>query len=267
MPSPSSQLNARRELAFLVLAGLFLGSMSLLNVLGLSRFINLGRIGPFPIVATMGVLPYPVTFLCTDVISEIWGERPASRLVWVGLLVNIWILLIVWLGGLLPGFEQMDPTTGLPAVDAAGRQPLFFELRRLTMGTVTASMAAYLTAQFTDVKLFHFWKRLTRGRYLWLRNNGSTMVSQLVDTSAVVLITHLSSDVLPLDSTQPILPQLAGLILTGYTFKFLCALGDTLPCYWLVGWLRHHLAIPGQGQELEAKLRTHNQKVTEEPRE
>jgi len=78
MPSPS-QLNARRELAFLVLAGLFLGSMSLLNVLGLSRFINLGRIGPLPIVVTMGVLPYPVTFLCTDVISEIWGERRASR--------------------------------------------------------------------------------------------------------------------------------------------------------------------------------------------
>lgn len=249
MPS-LNRLSDRRELAFLVLSGLFLGSMSLLNVLGLSRFINLGQIGPFPIVVTMGVLSYPVTFLCTDVISEIWGERRASQLVWVGLLVNIWILLIIWLGGVLPGFELIDPTTGLPAVDAAGRQPLFFELRRLTMGTIMASMVAYLTAQFTDVKLFHVWKRFTRGRYLWLRNNGSTMVSQLVDTSAVVLITYLSSDVLPLDSSQPIMPQLAGLILTGYTFKFLCALGDTLPCYWLVGWLRHHLAIPEQGQEL-----------------
>lgn len=249
MPS-LRQLNDRREFAFLVLSGLFLGSMGLLNVLGLSRFLNLGQIGPFPIVVAVGVLPYPVTFLCTDVISEIWGERRASQLVWVGLLVNIWILLVVWLGGVLPGFEQMDPTTGLPAVDAAGRQPLFFELRRLTVGTVMASMVAYLTAQFMDVRLFHAWKRLTRGRYLWLRNNGSTMVSQLVDTSAVVIVTYLSSDVLPLESSQPILPQLAGLILSGYVFKFLCALADTLPFYWLVGWLRRYLAIPGQGQEL-----------------
>lgn len=251
MPS-LHQLKARRELAFLVLSGLFLGSMGLLNVLGLSRFINLGTLGPFPIVVAVGVLPYPVTFLCTDVISEIWGERRAAQLVWVGLLVNLWILLVVWLGGVLPGFEQMDPATGLPAVDAAGRQPLFFELRRLTVGTVMASMAAYLTAQFTDVRLFHAWKRLTRGRYLWLRNNGSTMVSQLVDTSAVIIVTHLSSDVLPLEASQPVLPQLGELILSGYIFKFLCALADTLPFYWLVGWLRRYLAIPGQGQELGA---------------
>ncbi|KKZ10797.1 MAG: transporter, partial [Candidatus Synechococcus spongiarum 142] len=101
MPS-LHQLHARREFAFLVLSGLFLGSMGLLNILGLSRFINLGQIGPFPIVVAVGVLPYPVTFLCTDIISEIWGERRASQLVWVGLLVNIWILLIVWLGGVLP---------------------------------------------------------------------------------------------------------------------------------------------------------------------
>ena len=149
MPS-LHQLNARRELAFLVLSGLFLGTMGLLNVLGLTRFINLGQLGPFPVVVAVGVLPYPVTFLCTDVISEIWGERRASQLVWVGLLVNLWILLIVWLGGVLPGFEPMDPATGLPAVDGAGRQPLFFELRRLTVGTVMASMVAYLTAQFMD---------------------------------------------------------------------------------------------------------------------
>ena len=250
MPPSLKQLNDRRDVAFLVLSGLFLGSMGLLNVLGLSRFINLGQVGPFPIVVAVGVLPYPVTFLCTDVISEIWGERSASRLVWVGLLVNIWILLVVWLGGVLPGFEQIDPTTGLPAVDGAGRQPLFFELRRLTMGTTMASMAAYLTAQLTDVKLFHAWKRLTRGRHLWLRNNGSTMVSQLVDTSTVVLITHLGSDVLPLEAGRPILPQLVGLILSGYSFKFLCALADTLPFYWLVGWLRRHLAIPEESEEL-----------------
>ncbi len=249
MPS-LHQLDDRRNFAFLVLSGLFLGSMGLLNVLGLSRFINLGQIGPFPIVVTVGVLSYPITFLCTDVISEIWGERRASQLVWVGLVVNIWILLIVWLGGVLPGFEQIDPTTGLPIGDAAGRQPLFFELRRLTMGTTMASMVAYLTAQMTDVRLFHAWKRLTRGRYLWLRNNGSTMVSQLVDTSTVVLITHFSSDVLPLESSQPILPQLVGFILTGYTFKFLCALADTLPFYWLVGYLRCYLAIPGDSQAL-----------------
>ena len=106
------------------------------------------------------------------------------------------------------------------------------------------------TAQFIDVRLFHFWKQLTNGKALWLRNNGSTLVSQLVDTTAVVLISHYGAHVLPIDPESPLVPQLGSFIVGGYLFKVLAALADTLPFIWLTGWLRRWLDIPGDGVEL-----------------
>jgi uncharacterized integral membrane protein (TIGR00697 family) len=230
-------LQQRRDLVFLVLAGLFLGTMGMLNILGLTRFLQLGTIGTWPIVVAVGALPYPVTFLCTDLISELWGERKASQLVWVGLLLNGWIVLILWLGGVLPGLAGAQETT-------------FFEVRRLAFGAVGASMVAYLAAQFTDVRLFHFWKRFSGGKALWLRNNGSTLVSQLVDTTAVVLISHYANHVLPVNADKAVAPQLISFIASGYLFKALAALADTAPFYLLVNWLRHWLKVPGDGIEI-----------------
>lgn len=243
-------LQDRREVTFLVLAGIFLGTMGMLNILGLTRFLNLGSIGSFPIIVAVGALPYPVTFLCTDLISELWGERRASQVVWVGLMLNGWIVLVLWLGGILPGLDGYGGAAGLPASTDANGVPVFFEVRRLAFGAVGASMAAYMAAQFTDVRLFHFWKRFSNGKALWLRNNGSTLVSQVVDTSAVVLISHYAAHVLPIRAEEPVLPQLAVYIASGYVFKLLAALVDTLPFYLLVGWLREFLKVPGDGTEM-----------------
>jgi uncharacterized integral membrane protein (TIGR00697 family) len=227
----NATLQQRRDLCFLVLAGLFLGTLGMLNILGLTRFLELGHIGSWPIVVAVGALPYPITFLCTDLISELWGEERASQVVWVGLLLNGWVVLILWLGGLLPGL-------------AGAPEGTFFEIQRLAFGSVGASMAAYLTAQFVDVRLFHFWKQRTNGKALWLRNNGSTLISQLVDTSAVVLISHYGAHVLPVRAGEPVLPQLGAFIASGYLFKALAALADTLPFIWLTGWLRQWLDLP-----------------------
>ncbi|MEE8245327.1 MAG: queuosine precursor transporter, partial [Pseudomonadales bacterium] len=182
----------RRQRVFLVLSGIFLGTLALLNVLGISRFVDLSFdvFGvSIPMVVAIGVLPYPVTFLCTDLISELFGEKKARDMVWVGLLLNGWVVFLLWLGGVLPGFETLD-SSGLPILDDAGRMPVFFEIRELAFGAVAASMVAYMAAQFCDVRLFHFWKGVTNGKHLWLRNNASTMTSQMVDTTAVILITH-----------------------------------------------------------------------------
>ena len=225
------RLQARRDGVFLLLAGLFLGTLGMLNILGLTRFLNLGQIGPWPVVVAIGALPYPVTFLCTDLISELWGETRANQLVWVGLLLNGWVLLILWLGGLLPAMSGSDDTT-------------FRTIQQLSFGSIGASMVAYLTAQFIDVRLFHFWKNLTNGRALWLRNNGSTLISQLVDTSAVVLISHYGAHVLPIRSEEDVVPQLITFIGSGYLFKLIAALADTLPFIWLTGWLRRWLEMP-----------------------
>ncbi len=238
-PIEASALQARRERVFLVLVGLFLGSMAMLNILGVTRFLDLGFTVfgvEIPMPLAVGVLPYPLTFLCTDFISEIYGRKRASNVVWVGVLINLWLAFILWIGGLLPGFDQ-------PVADAAGRLPLFFEIRRLTLGAVVASMIAFMAAQFCDVYLFHFWKRLTRGRHLWLRNNGSTIVSQFVDTFCVITITHFYAGGIPIAEGQPVWPQLWVFIYTGYVFKVLAAAVDTGPFYLGTRWLRGYLQI------------------------
>ncbi len=238
----ASELAERRERVFLVLAGLFIGSMVMLNILGVSRFLDLSFdvFGvKVPFVLAVGVLPYPVTFLCTDFISELYGRRRASLVVWVGFLLNGWVVLFLWLGGVLPPVPELGPD-GLPALDAYDRA--FYRIRQLTTGAVAASMIAYLTAQLCDVHLFHFWKRLTDGRHLWLRNNGSTLVSQFVDSFAVITITHFWARGIPLDEGAPHWPQLWTFILSAYVFKATVALVDTLPFYAgvrLLGrWLR-----------------------------
>ncbi|MFA9479178.1 queuosine precursor transporter [Phycisphaerales bacterium AB-hyl4] len=250
-----SQLHERRERVFLVLAGLFLGTLAMLNILGVSRFIvfaswhedtgwqwgEWGPAGSIALAVAVGVLPYPLTFLCTDLISEFYGRRRANFVVFVGLLVNLWVIFILWVAGVLPSVPTMDAETGLPATDDPDYP--FYYIRMLTFGAVSASMIAYLAAQLVDVHVFHFWKRLTRGRWLWLRNNGSTMVSQFVDTFAVITITHFYARALPIDEGSAIWPQLWLFIATGYVFKVVIALVDTGPIYIAVHYLSKYLHI------------------------
>jgi len=243
-PIEASTLHARRERVFLVLAGLFLGSMTMLNILGVSRFVDLSfEVGGLhvPMPLAVGVLPYPITFLCTDFIGELYGRARASFVVWVGLGLNLWVVAFLWVGGALPPPVDLDPATGLPATDAYDFA--FYRIRMLTMGAVVASMVAYLAAQMCDVFLFHFWKRLTRGRHLWLRNNGSTVVSQFVDSFAVITITHFWARGLPVEAGEPLWPQLWVFIGAGYVFKLVVALLDTLPFYVGVAWLSRYLEI------------------------
>ena len=113
-------------------------------------------------------------------------------------------------------------------------------------------MIAYLVAQLVDVQVFHFWKKLTKGKHLWLRNNGSTLVSQLVDTVAVICITYFFTaglDAVVRDE-QALAPQLAALIATGYVFKVLIAAVDTVPFYAGSYWLARYLRMPPPGTDV-----------------
>ena len=95
---------SRNDKVFLLLAGLFLGSLTMLNILGVSRFIDYSFTifnHNVPFIIAIGVLPYPITFLCTDLISELYGKKKANLVVWIGLILNIWVLFIVWLAGVL----------------------------------------------------------------------------------------------------------------------------------------------------------------------
>ena len=241
----SELLRERRERVFLVLAAVFLGAMTLLNVVGITRFIQLG-----PLALAVGVLPYPLTFLCTDLVSELYGRARANFLVTVGLGLNFLILAVLTLGDLAPSVppESMPPwqiiqlaePVSLPNGEVVTGQIGLFELiYATTSGAVFASMLAYITAQYCDVQLYHFWKRLTRGKHLWLRNNFSTLLSQMVDSIMVITVTFGAV----YWRGEIAFNTLLVLVGSNYAFKALCALADTLPLYLLVRWLRSYLEL------------------------
>ncbi|MBE9467436.1 MAG: queuosine precursor transporter [Bacteroidetes bacterium] len=244
----------RREFVFLILTGFFLGSLTMLNILGLTKLIDLSfTIFNFkvPFFVFIGVLPYPITFLCTDFISELYGKRRANTVVWVGLFLNIWVIFILWIGGFLPPQSTIVPSTGLPPLSDHNR--VFYEIQRLTFGAVGASMVAYLTAQFVDVQIFHMLRRLTKGKKLWLRNNGSTLTSQMVDSLAVILITYYYAKAIHIPEGQTVFHHLRILILSNYIYKMVTALIDTIPFYIGVKLLSKYLNIDTTYHETQSK--------------
>lgn len=237
-------ISRRREVVFILLSGFFLGTLAILNILGISRQIDLSFTifgAEIPLIVFVGVLPYPVTFLCTDFISELYGRRRANLVVWTGLLLNVWVIFIMWLGGSLPPHPVTGPD-GLPLL--GDPQRIFFQIRQWTFGATVASMIAYLTAQFIDVQLFHIFKKMTQGKALWLRNNGSTLTSQLVDSVAVVSITwFFNKSAIYIEPGETVVHALLILIASNYVFKFFAALLDTIPFYIGVKFLVRFLRI------------------------
>jgi len=251
-PAPAESWEAAyplRERIFLVLAGVFLASMVCMNVLGITKFIQVGG-WTFTILGepvtlfqlAIGVLPYPVTFLATDLVSELYGKKRASFLVWTGFGLNVFLLAVCGLGAYLGsapfdahGAFYAQAYVAMGGAEAGALPPpgaFYGQVWTLMWGATAASMVAYLVAQLCDVHLFHFWKDLTQGRHLWLRNNGSTIVSQLVDTVCVLTITFWSQ----ISSGQKSVTWLIALILGTYAFKLLVALIDT-PLFYLGTYL------------------------------
>lgn len=242
---PHAVLVERRERVFLVLAGLFLCAMTLLNVIGITRFIQLG-----PLALAVGVLPYPITFLCTDLVCELYGKARANFLVTVGLGLNVFILAVLMAGNYVPavGPENMPPwqilqlaaPVSLPnGSTVEGSVGLYQLIYATSTGAVFASMLAYIAAQYCDVKLFHFWKRITKGKHLWIRNNFSTLMSQMVDSVVVVSVTF-GAMVL---RDEMVFATLLTLIGSNYLFKAAAALIDTGPLYLAVYYLRRYLHL------------------------
>ncbi|MCK5330596.1 MAG: queuosine precursor transporter [Candidatus Marinimicrobia bacterium] len=206
-----------KEKLFLFLAGIFLTSLVLGNVIGTTKFVQV-----FFMNVPAGVLAYPFTFLATDLICELYGKKRAQTLVWIGFFMNFFMLGLMTLGHLLRD-----------ASGVSGAASTFENVYRFMVGNTIASMIAYLVAQTVDVHLFHFWKRLTKGKHLWLRNNLSTTFSQLIDTTAILSILYFANN---LGDNVNSLGALFGLIVSSYLFKFFFALFDT-PLFYLGVWL------------------------------
>ncbi len=206
----------RFDYVFLILSGFFLSSLVLANAF-VFKFLDV-RLPIIGVAAiSLGVLPYPVTFLCTDLISELYGKRHANAVVLTGAAVSVYMLLLLQIGRVLPVSHLQDPVI----------QDHYLAVFGQSARAILASVAAYLIAQFVDIRLYHFWRKLTDGRHLWLRNNASTMLSQLIDTTAVVTI--LFYGVWPWS-------DIGAAILASYVFKLLAAAADT-PLMYFGTWL------------------------------
>ena len=239
----SDEIRERRERVFLILAGFFLCAMTMLNIIGITRFVQIG-----PMALAVGVLPYPLTFLCTDLVSELYGRARANFLVTVGLMLNGFIILTMWIGNLMPSADVQPPwqliqlaeDIALPNGDMASHSvELYSLLYATTSGAVLASMIAYIAAQYCDVYLFHFWKRLTKGKHLWLCNNGSTLISQGVDSFMVIVVTFGAQFIAGAMTGGALLVLMA----SNYIFKLCVAMADTLPFYAGVHYLKRYLAF------------------------
>ncbi|MEY8847924.1 queuosine precursor transporter [Psychroserpens sp. XS_ASV72] len=197
---------------YLFLAAMFITSLVVSNLIFQKFFywypFDIEIFGAKLFEISVGLLPYPLTFLITDLISEIYGKKRANQVVIAGIFASVFSLLIILVSDSVPAIAN-SPVTDDTFTLVFGNSAI----------AVFASMSAYLFAQFIDIQIYHFWKRLTQGRHLWLRNNFSTWFSQFVDTFSIVFLL-CSFGVLPWSSFK-------GLLISGFLFKVIVAALDT----------------------------------------
>jgi queuosine precursor transporter len=221
----SQEKRQEAEYLYLILAGIFIASLVSCNLI-FQKFFHWNAFGLYTFELSVGILPYPLTFLVTDIISEIYGQKRANAVVTAGLVASIFVLGVVSLADVAPA------TSWSPVSD-----DMFRKVFGLTGVSVGASMTAYLLAQYIDIRIFHFWKTVTKGKHLWLRNNFSTMTSQLVDTLAV-LVLLCAVGVIEWQMFWP-------LFVSGFLFKVIVAALDT-PFLYLATWaIRKRLGLKG----------------------
>jgi uncharacterized integral membrane protein (TIGR00697 family) len=227
----------KQELAakiYLYLGALFITSLVVSNLIFQKFFywypLDMEIFGIKLFELSVGILPYPLTFLITDLISEIYGKKKANQVVIAGIFASFFSMGIVLLAGAVPVMEN-SPLSNNDFEKVFSLSPL----------AVLASMLAYLAAQFVDIRIYHFWKKFTKGKHLWLRNNFSTFASQFLDTFTVISLLCLF-EILPWE-------LFFGLVLSGFVFKVLVAAFDT-PLLYLFVWLFKRKFNLKEGEEL-----------------
>tara|TARA_Y100000589_G_scaffold112380_1_gene106788 strand:- start:1532 stop:2200 length:669 start_codon:yes stop_codon:yes gene_type:complete len=206
---------------YLYLAATFIAALVVCNLIA-NKFITID-LGFKTFIISAGVLPYPITFLITDILSEIYGKKKTARIVWAGFGASLFVLGVLLLA------QQFTAIAGSPVDDET-----FNKVFGNSWRVIFASMTAYLCAQLIDVRIYHFWKEKTAGKHLWLRNNFSTVFSQLVDTTLVVCVLFLG-----VRSHSEIIQ----FILDGWLFKILCAFIDTPLLYASTAFIRNKLDL------------------------
>ena len=200
---------------FILLVSVFVGALVISSVLASKIITVLGLFVP------AGVLAYCITFVVTDVISEIWGKERANRVVFSGFITLLVTFLLIRLA------------LAWNAAPFWTEQKAFSAVLGSTSRIIIASFIAYLASQYHDVWAFHVWRRVTEERHLWLRNTASTVVSQFIDTLVFITIAFYG--------TMPVVPLIKG----QYLIKVLIAVLDTPFVYLVVTLIRKRYSMGG----------------------
>lgn len=207
-----------KDQKYLILFGVYVGGWGMMQALTLKMVpIDLGPIGLGVLAFSYGSFVHAITFPCTDAVAEIWGAQRARWMVYVGTAIYIWSNFMLTSAAHIPSVE------GWPHAEAY--ESLFTGVWRILIGALVATVVA----QLWDIYVFEWLKKRTEGKHLWLRNNLSTMGSQLLDTAIFYLVSFYG--VIP----NELLPNL---IIGNYLIKLLIAVIDTPLVYLLVAWIR-----------------------------
>jgi queuosine precursor transporter len=218
----------KRHKLFLVLAGIFTTCLVVGDIIG-GKLVETNVFG-FQFTTTVGMLPFPVTFLLTDVLNEFYGKRAARFVTLVAFFMAVLSFTFIYLAAAVP-FAGMTRAGDWTGVNEASFNNVFLGSMRM----IIASLCAYLVSQFVDIGVFHLLRRATSGKMLWLRASGSTAVSQLIDTITINFVAWTGT----LGTAQII-----NIIYSAYGLKLLIAIGLTPLIYLCHALVERKLGIP-----------------------
>jgi hypothetical protein len=218
----------KRLRLYSVLSAIFLTALVLAETTG-GKLIQLALNDNLVFTLTMGVIPFPITFIVTDIINEYFGRKGIRFITLLGMVMVSCALLVLQL-------QMAIPAAVISPVPDSAFNTVFGISTRIILGSLTA----YLVGQFVDISVFHFLRARTKGKMLWLRATGSTVVSQLVDSFVVLFIAFYG----PLSAGQ-----IFNIGLTNYIYKFCIAVAIT-PLLYVV----HELVDRYLGKELAHKM-------------
>lgn len=217
----------KRMMLFVVLAGVFVTSLIVGDIIGVKLFEV--HLGPITAVMSAGMLPFPVTFLLTDILNEFYGKKAARFITWVGFFMALFAFAIIAISVRVP-WAPLTEAKDFSGTVAGSYNNVFAGSQRI----LVASMIAYLVGQFCDISIFNQLKKMSSNRLLWLRATGSTVVSQLIDTVVVQFVAW--SGVLATST-------IVSIIYTSYAVKLLVAVGLTPLVYAGHALLQRYLGI------------------------
>ena len=214
----------KRIILYTVLSSTFLSALILAEITG-GKLLQVQPGDSLTFTMTMGVIPFPVTFIVTDIINEYFGRRGIRFITFVGMSMVLFVLLLLQI-------DMAIPAAGISPVTDEAFNAVFGVSARIIVGSLTA----YLIGQLADISVFHFVRKRTGGRLLWLRATGSTVVSQLIDSFVVLFIAF---------SGTLAVEEIVSIGMTNYLYKFAIALAIT-PLLYLV----HNMVDRYLGTEL-----------------